>query len=365
MIESALQKYLRENGLSKVEQDLFLKVRRHPEQNNLVLFCYNQIDSPKSNPVVISARGHILDNSNDWAHVARPFDRFFNDGEGCADSLNFVESVCYTKEDGSLISLWFYNGRWNVSTKGSPNAGGYVYNHKVADNDNLTFEGLFWDVWNKLGYKLPEDTSKTYVFELCTKWNRVVVPHPTDRIVLLCVRHNLSGFEDDPKLYSALWEIAKSHNLFSLQDIKDTFANIPALHNEGHVVAQYLPCGKVKRVKVKHPGYLAISHLKEGINKRRLLELKRSGEDGEFLSMFPEYSEQFLEIDVAYESFHSDLTVLWSRVKDISDQKEFALAIKGIRGSNYLFAVRKNNETLRSVLSKCNIDALMGAIGLS
>lgn len=334
MIESALQKHLRENDLSKVEQDLFLKVRRHPEQNNLVLFCYNQRDSPKSNPVVMSARGHILDSSNNWAHVARPFDRFFNDGEGCADSLNFRESVCYTKEDGSLISLWFY-------------------------------KGLFWDVWNKLGYKLPEDTSKTYVFELCTKRNRVVVPHPTDRIVLLCVRHNLSGVEDDPKLYSALWEVAKSHNLFSLQDIKDTFANIPALHNEGHVVAQYLPCGKVKRVKVKHPGYLAISHLKEGINKRRLLELKRSGEDGEFLSMFPEYSEQFLEIDVAYESFHNDLAVLWSRVKDISDQKEFALAIKGIRGSNYLFAVRKNNETLRGVLSKCNIDPLMGAIGLS
>jgi hypothetical protein len=359
MIESALQKHLREHGLIKTEKDLFLKVRVHPEQNNLVLFCYDQIDSPKSNPVVTSARGHILDSSNNWAHVARPFDRFFNDGEGCADSLDVRDSVCYTKEDGSLISLWFYNDRWNVSTKGSPNAGGSV------GDCNFTFQDLFWDVWNKLQYKLPKDTSKTYVFELCTKWNRVVVPQPLDRIILLCVRHNLSGIEDNPSLYSHLWEVAKSHNLFSLQDIKDTFANIPALYNEGHVVTQYLPCGRVKRLKVKHPGYLAISSLKEGITKRRLLELKRSGEDGEFLSMFPEYSDQFSEIDVAYENFHNNLTILWSNVKDISDQKEFALAIRGVRGSNYLFAVRKNNETLRSVLSKCSIDALMGAIGLS
>lgn len=356
---SALQHAL-QNGeqVESIQARLGVKVRRHPRHPNLVLFVYDQIESPKGDSVVRASRGHILDEANGWAHVARPFDRFFNEGEGTADVVDITQSRCYLKEDGSKLSLWHYQGEWHVSTKGSPSAGGMVGDFP------FTFVELFWRVWHKHGYTLPTDTSKTYVFELCTLYNRVVVPQPEERLVLLAVRSNESGREDDPMIYKDQWVVAESYNLASLAEIRDTFQSLPALHNEGYVVAQYLDDGSVRRIKVKHPGYLALSKLKEGITVRSLLELKRTGEEGEFLAVFPEYSERFHEISSVFDAFVSRMETLWEKTSPIEGQKDFALAIKDVPGSACLFQVRKSGVSIRTVLAGMHIDALVRTLGL-
>jgi hypothetical protein len=365
--ESPLQNFLRagyNEPLKYLEEEIGIKCKRHPRFPNLVLFVYDQIESPKTHFIVRSARGHILDEDNNWEHVCRPFDRFLNWGEAVeagALTPDLSNSVVFKKEDGSLLNMWFYRDEWHVSTKGSPDAGG-----QVGDNP-FTFAELFWRVWNDKGLFVPPVTEEqfTFCFELCTLHNRVVCSQPEERIVLLGARVNDNGREVEPEEWEDDGlEVCKSYDLGNIDDVESTFKELPALEMEGYVVAQFLPDGRVIRTKVKHPGYLAIHHLKEGNSKKRLLELVRTGEEGEFLSYFPEYGPQFDEIRGKFEGLVSELEAAWEVNHGIENQKDFALQVKDIRMSGVIFGVRKMGGSIRGRLADVPIDNLALAIGL-
>lgn len=365
--ESPLQEFLRSGyfePLKYLEEVLGIKCKRHPRYPNLVLFVYDQIESPKTHFIVRSARGHILDEDNNWEHVCRPFDRFLNWGEAVdagALTPDLSKSVVFKKEDGSLLNMWFYRDEWHVSTKGSPDAGG-----QVGDNP-FTFAELFWRVWNDKGLFVPNPVEEelTFSFELCTLHNRVVCSQSEERIVLLGVRENRDGVELDPREceYENI-EVCKCYPLNTLQDMEQTFKELPALEMEGYVVAEFLPDGRVIRCKVKHPGYLAIHHLKEGNSKKRLLELIRAGEEEEFLSYFPEYRPQFDEIRGKFEALVTELETAWETNRGIENQKEFALKVKDLRMSGVIFNVRRMGGTIRGRLADVPIDNLALTIGL-
>ena len=362
---SPLQSFLRsghKEPLKHLEETLGIKCKRHPRFPNLVLFVYDQIDSPKLDPIVRSSRGHILDEDDNWAHVCRPFDRFLNWGEG-GDQVqdpDISKSVVFKKEDGSLLNMWFYRDEWHVSTKGSPDAGG-----QVGDNP-FTFAELFWRVWNYKGLFVPDDLdrARTFSFELCTLHNRVVCSQPNERIVLIGARDNVGGREFHPDAYLGEVETCKFYDLGSFKEIWDTFDDLKPLDMEGYVVAQFLPDGRVLRAKVKHPLYLAIHHLKEGSSKKRLLELIRHGEEREFLIYFPEYGPQFDEIRGKFEFLVGKLETAWETHRGIVDQKEFALQVKDLPMSGVIFNVRRAGGTIRGRLAEVPIDNLALAIGL-
>jgi hypothetical protein len=363
--ESPLQAALRSGWtLQDLAARLGIKSKRHPRFPNLVLFVYDQIESPKLEPIVRSARGHILDEESSWDHVCRPFDRFLNWDEGVNQGIenpDIGKSVVFKKEDGSLLNMWFYRDEWHVSTKGSPDAGG-----NVGDNP-FTFAELFWRVWGDKGLFVPDiaDSVRTLSFELCTLHNRVVCSQPQERIILIGIRSNITGREFRPDLpYTDKIEVCKSYNLGNLDDIQSTFKELPAMEMEGYVVAHFLPDGRTIRAKVKHPGYLAIHHLKEGNSKKRLLELIRTGEEGEFLSYFPEYASQLDEIRRKFEALVKELENAWETNRDVVDQKEFALKIKALPMSGAIFWVRRMGGTIRGRLAEIPIDSLTAVIGL-
>ena len=67
---SALQTFLRNGGkIEDLQAQFAIKTTRHRRYPHLVLFKYNQIESPFAEPVVRSARGCILDESDGWRHV--------------------------------------------------------------------------------------------------------------------------------------------------------------------------------------------------------------------------------------------------------------------------------------------------------
>ena len=360
--ESPLQTALRSGlSLEAVCAPRGIAFKRHPQMNNLVLFIYDQIESNKLDSVVQCSRGCILDESNNWAYVARPFDRFFNLGEGIGQvrTPNLKAARVYKKEDGSLANLWCHRGVWHISTKGSPDAGG-----TVGDNP-FTFKDLFWNTFQKEGYTLEGlNKARTYTFELCCLANRVVCKQPVDRLVLLAVRDNLTGVEFDPKLETA-FNVVESFELAGEDAIRDTFLNCAAIDMEGYVVVEHLASGEVLRCKIKHPGYLALSKLKEGVTTKSLLELKRTGEEGEFLAVFPEYREKFDPIAAAFEQLVVELEETWERTKGIEVQKDFALAIKSQRSASVLFDLRRGRGTsIRAVLAKTGIDGLCASLKL-
>jgi hypothetical protein len=362
--ESPLQTALRSGmTLAQLKDDLGIKSTRHPIYSNLILFVYSQIDSPKMNPIVQASRGHILDENNNWSHVCRPFDRFLNLGEGVPGITQIPDpskSVVWKKEDGSLVNVWFYNDKWHASTKGSPDAGGNVGDFP------FTFSSLFWKTFNEMGLKLPPCWAEdlTFTFELLCAENRVVCPQAVNKIILLAVRDNFTGAEQHPEIWAEDFSVCGSFDeINTLDQMKNSFLQIPALDLEGYVVAQYCSNGAVIRSKVKHPGYVALAHLKgEGSSRKGILELVRMGEGDEFLSVYPESRALFEEVFSNYENFVQSLETFYESVKHIENQKEFALAIKNTKGFNFLFTVRKTGTSIRSILANSNINALSDLI---
>src|SRR5580704_18173365 len=101
-----IQKFLRSsNSIEDLESKFAIAAKRHNTYPNLVLFKYNQIDSPFSEQIVRECRGLILDEANDWKIVNRSFDKFFNYGEGHAANIDWDSAKCLEKMDGSLIQM--------------------------------------------------------------------------------------------------------------------------------------------------------------------------------------------------------------------------------------------------------------------
>ena len=69
-------KFLKANGnnFQKLTEVYGIKVKDYPEQK-LAVLNYDQINSPKMEPIVQECRGLILDHALNT--VCRPFDRFF------------------------------------------------------------------------------------------------------------------------------------------------------------------------------------------------------------------------------------------------------------------------------------------------
>src|SRR5439155_25977607 len=148
---SEVVKFLRSGGtLDDLQFRYGVTSARHSRFPNLVQLKYNQISSPMHEAIVCECRGIILDEAEDWAVVARGFDRFFNHGEPNAVELDWTSARVQEKVDGSLLMLFQYQGQWQVATTGRPDGSGDVNGH------GFTFAELFWQVARDAGLKGAE-----------------------------------------------------------------------------------------------------------------------------------------------------------------------------------------------------------------
>ena len=130
--------YIQAHGLEALAKNLLVTARRHPKYPNLVMLKYNQVLSPMEDPVVQECRGLILDEAEGWRVVSRPYDKFFNYGEPLAAVIDWATARVYEKLDGSLMTLYFYDGAWQVASSGMPDGGGTLH------DGTGTFRELFW-----------------------------------------------------------------------------------------------------------------------------------------------------------------------------------------------------------------------------
>lgn len=352
------QKFIRSKGLEAIKEELAISFKRHKVHNNLVLFVYDQLDSPKSHPVVRECRGLILDENKDWAVVNYTYSRFFNAGEGCADVIDWSSAKVLEKADGSLGQLFYYNGEWIVATKGTPDAGGSV------GDWGFTFKDLFWRIWNELGYKMPNDTNVCYAFELCSKFNRVVVRHQKERIILHGARNISTLQELNPEVIADKhgWECIKSYPLSDLDAVVKMAENIDPMAAEGFVVVD----SSFNRLKIKSPAYVAVSHLKDGMDNfsvRRMLELIKTGEADEFLSYYQEYQELYNEVKLKYDNLLVEIESFYDTIKDIVNQKEFASHATKKSYSGVLFKMRRGDKA-KDFINSLPIDRLENLLGI-
>jgi hypothetical protein len=357
-----LQEYLRSGGTpEQLKEKYAVDFKSHGQYPNLILFKYDQIDSPFSEEIVRECRGVILDSTNNWNVVNYGMNKFFNYGEGHAATIDWKTARVQTKEDGSLIQLYFYDNHWMMATSGSPDGSGSV------GDFGFTFSELFWKTFFDYGIKLPLTAhNRCFFFELTSPFNKIVVRHKEPKLTLLGGRNLFTMQEltlEEAHEYFPYIPVVKEFPLGSIEDVINSFDTFTGVEQEGYVVVD----ASFNRIKVKHSQYIALHHMKDSLgSKRALIGVVQAGEISEVISALPEYTEILTEAKERLDALVKELEEIYDATKQIETQKEFALTIIGkkCRCTGALFALRaKKTTSIRSYLSTMHIDSLVDLLG--
>lgn len=307
-MELELQKYLRspDKSLDTLKVELGVESNTY---DNLIIFNYSQIDSPKSHPIVMECRGLVLEKDT-WDLISYPFRRFFNDSEvqEITESFCFSDAIALEKLDGSLVSVFNYRGKWLMATRGM------IENVSKVGFSDMTFKDLFHETvkkyhgfWNKL------NPDFCYIFELTTPENRVVTFYTERDIHLLTMRRvgfwvelALPNLMEQSKILGV--SIPSITEFSGKEDLLVLIKKLATLQ-EGYVAVDYTKMDNdgisFKRVKVKNPSYVAIHHLKDraGRSLRSLASLVYDNNQEEFLGYFPEFKPYIDTVQKKYDEY--------------------------------------------------------------
>ena len=348
--------YIEKFGLSLLEQTFAIKVSRHKKYNNLVHLKYNQLESDFSRIEVKQARGIILDEDNNWSVVAYPYNKFWEFDNPLADIIDWKTAKVFEKVDGLLCYLFWYDNQWHVATSGTPDGGGNV------GDFNFTFAELFWKTWNDLNYKLPAHTTLTYIFELCTPYNRVVVPHKTSRIVFHGARKIKNEYYQESYCYDIAslnpsWEAIKSFDLKSWDECIKVSQDLNPMEQEGFVVCDAF----FNRIKLKTEQYKRIAKIRDHISINSIIEIIRKGEDLEFLKYYPEFTDLYNDIYNRYLNLILNVRKIYQGIiaalQENYTRKDFAQKAVNTPYKDILFQLFDHKD-IRNILINMNIKYL-------
>jgi len=316
-----------------------IKVSSNELFKDIFVLNYDQINSPKNHGIVKECRSLVLGkaDNNKFVIISRAFDRFFNYGEN--DFFPSIEDLtCFEKIDGSLISV-FYTEEY-----------GWLYRTKSMIMPTLPVNG-FERTWKEIiepsicWGTLPDNLNKdnTYIFEVVSRENRVVVKYEECCAYLLAVRNNNTGdyVERSEILGLNNFKSPRKYTFSSTKQCMESVRNLPNLE-EGYVA--YTANG-IPVCKIKSPAYLAAHRIKgEGLTPPIIRELVVINEQDEYLSVFPEdkhYFEKYLNL---WNNIKEDILTVWDSNKYIQDKKEFALKVKDYPFSAVLFKCKSINK---------------------
>lgn len=316
-IKLLVQEFLKTKSL----EELFIehKVNAHVARHKMSL-NYDQIEAKDSDLVAQQCRGLILRTSDgspitkdkplDTAILAFPFVRFFNLGQREAANVDFHDpnTIVQEKHDGSLTILYYDDvmGEWCVATRAAPN--GDIALNGYNSTARMLFERAILLRTTKTFQEWTQrlDKTLTYMFELCTPMNQVVVRHKTYTLTLIGVRDRITGYEMLPSSQASkigISPVGQFH--FSNQDEMLEFVKgRDPREYEGLVVCQPEK-GTFKRVKVKNAQYMVFSRLKDTISSpRNVMTLILEGKvDDAFQVMPDEVKELTLRVQEGLRLF--------------------------------------------------------------
>jgi hypothetical protein len=349
-------RYIRANGIDSLERDFGIIANKYDDR---ITLNYSQIDSPKNHPIVRECRGLIL-SWPDLKVLSRAFDRFYNWGEDQnSESFPFEYAICMEKLDGSIISIYHDGGKWQCATRKMAFAEGETaLGNTFASVVERAFGQSLQDEFEGLDKKM------TYIFEVVSPETRVVTPYKNTSVYLIGSRVKETGADMPHHWLEAQailcnWKMPKIYKCNSIEEVLENASVLPAME-EGYVLSDdgVTEEGKIWRIKVKNPAYLAIAHLRGNgaVSEKRIAILVIGGDEEEYLSYFPEDRERFNPYIEAWEKCKCMILELWEKNKNIDDQKEFALAVKDTPFSSFLFQMRKGAE-ITSVVERMSDNA--------
>ena len=291
----------------------------------LASFNY-RISADFFDPVVQEARGIILDMEN-LDVVCYPFRKFGNYGEPYIDDIDWNTARVLEKVDGSIMKAYWYDGKWCLATNSTINA-----DNTPVNNTDKTFGGLFREAAENQGLDFDVlDKNKTYIFELTSPYNKVVVDYgETPKIWHLGTRDNITGQESEENIGIVKPKEYLLSNLDScIEAVKMMNQSGDFIEDEGFVVVD----GNYHRIKIKSPEYIIIhSVIPNGnVSDKYLLKHMRNEDIDDILAYRPDLTERVEDIKKAVKDVERRIWAFseyWKKKvsrKSIT-RKEFALA---------------------------------------
>lgn len=303
-----IQKYLKEHTFTQLanEHGVYASLSKNKRKISL---NYSMLEAKDNDLLACECRGLIL-AKDDWSEfnltqdlkldmdiitgntqiVACPMFRFLNLGQGNTNiNLNDSNLEIFEKIDGSCVIVYFdsYKDDWMCATRSVPEA------DQLLDNGDYTFRQLFEKAvletfkrsFNQFTNYL--DVNKTYVFELTTPLNQIVVSHDKYSITLLAVRNLTTLMEENPLNEEIITELncptPQFYKLKSIEEIVDWVSTRDPTKHEGVILKD--SC--YRRIKIKSPAYVALSRIKNNLcaSDRNVLELIFSEKDDDVLPL--------------------------------------------------------------------------------
>lgn len=352
-----VQRYLKSGKtLKDLESELAIVSCNHPALP-LTILNYSQIESPKTNPIVMECRSLVIETGT-WDIVSRKMLRFFNVGEAVeiTSKFNWEDYTAFHKEDGSLVGLFNYRDTWHMTTRGSWGK------FPMSDEHNFSWESLFWETLGKtqeqLDYAL--NPNYTYVFELCSPYNQVVLFHPEPKLVLLdvvrCDNQFITGKFDGHRQVVSMFaaQLGVSTPKVYKIDAKDPAALKLIVDSMGEDEGLVCQDKTGLRVKCKNLKYLAKAALKNNNNfyMKDIYDWVIRG-DEEILSAFPVIKPKWEKLLRLIISTKENLNKVYEKLRKIADQKEFAIALNNEKPAMLwvLFECRRHNISIGDVFT--------------
>ena len=352
------------------EQIMQEKKIRVKKDNNSDLAIFNyEIDADFFDPIVQEARGIII--HLDTLDVACfPFRKFGNSHEGYADDIDWNTARVQEKVDGSIIKLWRDKqiNQWVWATNGCIYAGdaktpsGLSYANLICRTKEYKWLSFHFDVIDRL--------DATYIFELVSPDNQVVLNYPEPKLYFLGARDNITGEEFIYNEFDGHIDKPKEYPLHSLEDCIEAAKKLNAQSKDGFPIAEgFVVVDKEwHRIKIKSPEYLIWHHqINNGILKGDgVYKLMRSDDFNEdvFKENVSEYTfRQYISYkkkiaDVIF-GIRTTIELAKQLEKKGSSRKEIAIAIKDLPYKAYGFkALDYPDSSKEEIIQMCE-DKLM------
>ncbi len=307
------------------------------ENSDLHLYCYSDecVYERKWNDINVLARGLILDVVKKEV-VATPFPKFFNYGEHNDNGRTGLPAIpdlpfeTFEKLDGSLIIIFFHNGRWKCSTKGS------------LSSDQAQWAEAF--LQKHVVSLIP---GKTYLCEGIYPANRIVVDYRDQEALRLLAIYNEDGSEvihDELPIWMC-GGIATPYPYDSISELLERAKELSG-NEEGYV----LRFSNGLRLKIKGEEYCRIHRMVANLTPLNVWHQMRDGENLEEIRKgLPE--EFWKDFDTIVNLLESRLDELITRVhftglplKELSD-KEVGLRLHEFPADirRFIFPARKGS----------------------
>lgn len=273
------------SNITEKFKDVYPNIMIKTTDGGLAVFNYG-IGADFTDPVVQEARGIIIDLI-DIDVVCWPFRKFGKYDEPYADNIDWGSANVQEKIDGSIIKLWWsrLDSKWMWSTNSTIDANDATYNEETKESFmNIIVKTPEYrkmlDIVSGHEYEFVNniDTIQidrnenimvgdiTYIFELTSPDNRVVIPYTNYKMRLIGARNNRTGMEYNMMIQGI--DKPMTYDLHSLKDCiewcsnmnLDEYGTVGKIYGEGFVVVDKY----FNRIKIKSPEYMMMHGIASG-----------------------------------------------------------------------------------------------------